>query len=243
MDYEVQLEPAAERDQTQEALVVAFADGRVERMRLHEYSRVYAIPGLYEEVVQRRLECQSPRRLADLLVACAGRAGTLPPDLRVLDVGAGNGVVGEELRARGVEVLVATDNISEARAAAVRDRPGLYADYLVGDVDDLPELGPLIRERDLNSIVAAGALAFGHVSAASFARLWEHFPPGAWFAVSLHEELAAPGAGEFADYVDELERDGELVLRERFRHRLTMDGTPIHYLAIVARRPAALPAL
>ena len=116
MDYEIELQPGD--DQTQESLVVRHADGRTERFRLHEYPRVYAIPGLYEEVVQRRLRCASPRRLTELLIGRATDAGTAPAELAVFDLGAGNGVVGEELRARGVATLVASDNIAAARDAA-----------------------------------------------------------------------------------------------------------------------------
>ncbi|HEX8156512.1 MAG TPA: hypothetical protein VF526_03905 [Solirubrobacteraceae bacterium] len=31
--------------------------------------------------------------------------------------------------------------------------------------------------------------------------------------------------------------EGEVVVRERFRHRLTMAGDPIAYVAIVAHKP------
>lgn len=242
MDLEIEFESSAGDDQTQESLVVHHRDGTTERFRLHEYSRVYAVPGLYEEVVQRRLQCASPSRLAELLVACAAEAGVEPGDLGVFDLGAGNGVVGEELRARGVATLVASDNLLAAREAALRDRPGLYAEYLVGDTDDLPQAGDLIREHRLNGLVAAGALGLGHISAASFERLWSAFAGDAWFAVSVHEDLVAPGASDFGDYLAEFERRGdwgEIVVRERFRHRLTMAGDPIHYVAVVARKRRA----
>jgi hypothetical protein len=238
-DYEVELQASAGGDQTQEALVVTYADGSTERFRLHEYPRVYGVPGLYEEVVQRRLQCASPSRLAELVVSCARDGGVETGELGVFDLGAGNGVVGEELRARGVTRLVASDNIAAARDAALRDRPGLYAEYLVGDTDDLPQVGALIRTQQLNCLVAAGALGLGHISAASFHRLWSAFPGGAWFAVSVNEDLAKPGASDFGDYLAEFEQRGdwgEIVLHERFRHRLTMAGDPIHYVAIVARK-------
>ncbi|MEA2480487.1 MAG: hypothetical protein QOJ07_2409, partial [Thermoleophilaceae bacterium] len=163
--------------------------------------------------------------------------------LRVFDLGAGNGVVGEELAARGVRTLVGSDNIPEARDAAVRDRPGLYADYLVGDIADLPAAPQVVREHGLNALVCAGALGLGHISAASFDRLWAAFPPGSWFAVTIGEALAEPGGSDFGDYLDGLARDparGEIVHRERFRHRLTMAGAELYYLAIVARK-ASIP--
>ena len=238
MDYEVELKPG--RDQTEESLVVRHADGTTDRFRLHEYDRVYAVPGLYEEVVQRRLQSASATVLAQLLTACAADAGTPAADLAVFDLGAGNGVSGEELRAHGVGTIVASDGIEEARDAARRDRPGLYAEYLVGDTDDLPEVPDLIREHALNALVCAGALGLGHITADSFHRLWCVFAPGAWFSVSLHEDLAEPGGSDFGDYLagfEAREDGGEILLREPFRHRLTMAGEPITYVAIVARKP------
>jgi hypothetical protein len=237
MDYEVQLQPG--RDQTEESLVVRYPDGTTDRFRLHEYDRVYAVPGLYEEVVQRRLKSASATILAERLVAYAAAAGIAAADLAVFDLGAGNGVSGEELRARGVGTLVASDASAAARDAAQRDRPGLYAEYLVGDTDDLPQVPALIAEHGLNALVTAGALGLGHVSADSFHRLWSAFGAGAWFSVSLHEELAEPGGSDFGDYLAGFEArpdGGEILLREPFRHRLTMGGEPITYVAIVARR-------
>ena len=239
MDYEVELQPG--RDQTEESLLVRHADGTTECFRLHEYDRVYAIPGLYEEVVQHRLHSASATILAERLVASAANVGLEASQLAVFDLGAGNGVSGEELRARGVGALVASDSIDAARDAAQRDRPGLYAEYLVGDTDDLPQVGDLIREHGLNALVCAGALGLGHISAGSFHRLWSAFPAGAWFSVSLHEDLAEPGGSDFGDYLAGLEAredGGEILVREPFRHRLTMAGEPITYVAVVARKRA-----
>ena len=187
-----------------------YADGTEEAFRLHEYTRVYAVPGLYEEVVQERLRCASPtHRWRSALLGCAADAGVQPADIAVFDLGAGNGVMGEALRERGVPTLVASDNITEARDAALRDRPDLYTEYLVGDTDELPQVPELIREHGLNALVAAGALGLGHISAASFHRLWCAFPPGAWFAVGLHVDLAEPGGSDFGDYLAGFEdRDG-----------------------------------
>ncbi|MBA3359520.1 MAG: class I SAM-dependent methyltransferase [Thermoleophilaceae bacterium] len=235
MNYTVELDDGAGRDQAAESLVVRFADGREERMRLHEYDRVYAIPGLYEEVVQRRLECLSPRVLADALLAHAGLA---PEDLRVFDLAAGNGVTGEELAARGVAELVGSDNIPEARDAAERDRPGLYSTYVVGDIDETPELRELVRSHSLNALVCAGALGLGHISAASFDRLWSEFPAGSLFSASVEESLAEPGGSDFGDYLAELDSgdEAEVLQRERFRHRSLMGGGEVHYVAVVARK-------
>jgi SAM-dependent methyltransferase len=243
IDYTVTLEDGPDRDQTEEAFTVTFGRRRSERLRLHDYDRVYAIPGLYEEVVQRRLRCASPGKIADVLLRVAELERRAPHLLRVLDLGAGNGLVGEELRARGVQVLVGTDSSRAARDAAVRDRPGLYASYVVGDLNGLPELGTAVRELGINCIVCAGALGFEHIEAHSFAELWDLLPPGAMFALTVHEDLAQPGTSDIGDELAALGASAsarvggtEIVISERFRHRLSMAGEPIHYLAIGARK-------
>jgi trans-aconitate methyltransferase len=238
VDYTVELETEAGRTQSEEVLAVTYSDGRAERMRLHEYERVYAVPGLYEEVVQHRLECASPAKIAEAVVAAAGACGEAAADLRVFDLGAGNGVVAEELGRHGVQTFVGLDNIDEARDGAERDRPGLYAEYLVGDLADHPRVPAAIEEHRLNCLVAVGALGMGHISAESFDAAWRRFPPGSWLAVTIPEELVDPGSSDFGDYLEEESSAGRLhvVERERYRHRLLMDGSEVHYVAIVARR-------
>ncbi len=234
MRWSVELDTSPGRGQDEEALTVTWEDGRAERMRLHEYERVYAIPGLYEEVVQRRLAYLSPAMLADALVDAAAAQGG-PSPLRVFDLGAGNGIGGEELRARGVETLVGSDNIAAARDAAVRDRPGLYAEYLVGEVETL-DPHALVARHALNAVVCAGALGMGHITAEAFAALWAAFPPSALFAASLHEDLAEPGGSDFGDWFADPPAGTVMLGRKRFRHRLTMAGDPLHYVAVTARK-------
>jgi predicted TPR repeat methyltransferase len=131
LPFTAELDPTPDRRQGQEEFVLHFG-GRDRRIVLHDYAAVYSVPGLYEEVVQRQLQCASPATVAEALVEAAADAGVAAADVRAFDLGAGNGVVGEEMRARGVTVVAGADGIPEARHAAHRDRPGLYRHYLVG---------------------------------------------------------------------------------------------------------------
>jgi len=131
--FHVSLPPQAPRQPGQEVIEVTFADGRTEHVGMHEYTRIYAVPGLYEEIVQRRLHCRSPEQVATMLAAAIRERGWAPEQVRVLDFAAGNGVSGEALAARGLRPVGAIDILAEARTAARRDRPGLYELYLVGD--------------------------------------------------------------------------------------------------------------
>lgn len=237
--FEVELDQRAGTGQGEESLTVTLADGSVERMRLHDYDRVYSIPGLYEAVVQDRLECASPARLAQELVDAVRARGGDPAALKVLDIGAGNGLVGEELRARGVkDPLLGLDTEPAAKTAVARDRPGLYRDYFVSGLDDV-DVGRLVQRDGINVLVGAGALGLGHIPPASFERAWSAIPAGGWFAVTASDGVATAEDRELTGYIDSLrrgERDTEVVVFERFRHRLRMSGEPIDYYVIVGRR-------
>ena len=123
----------AAADQDEEWCEVEY-DGRTRRLRFHDYADIYSIPGLYERLIYEELRCESPRVIARLVSDELERRGTDPDSLRVLDLGAGNGIVAEELRDIGAGHFVGVDIIEEAAEAAERDRPGLHDEYVVADL-------------------------------------------------------------------------------------------------------------
>ncbi|WP_433785543.1 hypothetical protein ACQPX6_03815 [Actinomycetospora sp. CA-101289] len=235
--WTVELDTTPGRRQAQEEFVLHHPDGGDERIVLHDYARVYAVPGLYEEVVQHRLQCASPATVAGALVEAAEAEGRSADGLRAFDLGAGNGVVGEELRDRGVTVVAGADGVDEARDAAHRDRPGLYAHYLVGERLDVDEVTALVHDEGLTALVAAGAVGEGHVPVDALAQLWDAFPPGSFLALTL----AGGEGGKDATDVEQMiadttasEHPSRTVVRRRFRHRVSMAGDELYYLVLVA---------
>lgn len=240
-DWTVELDPTPGRRQGEEQFLL-HRDGATEAIVLHDYARVYSVPGLYEEVVQRRLECASPATVAAALVEGADAAGVPPGELRVFDLGAGNGVVGEELQARGATVVAGADGITEARDAARRDRPGLYAHYLVGETLDVDEIRGLVASEGLTALVAAGAVGEGHVPVDALEQLWAAFPPGSFLALTLKDGGPATGDHDVRDVLAMIERlagdehPTRTVVRRSFRHRLSMAGHELQYLVVVAAK-------
>jgi hypothetical protein len=122
-----------------ERISVHHPDGTIEEVALHDYARMYALPGVYEQIVQEDLGCRSPAHVAGLLAGALAALHRRPEETRVIDVAAGNGVSGEALRAAGLHVVLGTDIVPEAREAALRDRPGVYAEYLTLDLTALSD--------------------------------------------------------------------------------------------------------
>ena len=214
---------------------VALGDQEV--VHLHDYARIYAVPGLYEHVVQEQLQCRSPQVAAEGLLRAAARAGLDVSSMTVLDVGAGTGLVGELLSVGGVTRIVGVDALPAARAACVRDRPGVYGSYLVGDLaSGDSELWTELRQHELGGLVSAGAFGGTHAPPAAFVNALAILPPGAPIVLTIDErwmDMSDPDG--FGVAVQQLadRRNLEIVERTRFKHRITTTGEPVFYELLI----------
>jgi len=214
--------------------------GRKHRLRLHDYAEIFETPGLYESLVYRALGCRSPERVLRSLQDALAGAGQTLGDLRVLDLGAGNGVVGELLRSAGATRVLGVDILPEARRAARRDRPATYSDYLVTDLtaptDDAERR---LREFAPNTLVVVAALGFGDIPPAAFQRAFDLLPPGGWLAMCIRDRfLLQEDESGFGRLLRRLvtERTIEVVSRETYVHRMSVTGEELHYVALVGRK-------
>jgi predicted TPR repeat methyltransferase len=212
----------------EEVFEVTFDDGRVESFSMHEYGRVYAVPGLYEEVVQRMLGCATPDVVARMLAS----ASPHPAALRVLDLGAGNGVSGSSLAAAGLRPVVAVDIEPAARPATLRDRPGLYDLVLTADVASLAEEDEAaIRALEPNALTLVGAIGNDHVGPAELRAAALLLTPEALVAYAYPEY---EDDGELLAVLASLGAVAELG-RETYVHRRTASGDERTWKASVVR--------
>jgi SAM-dependent methyltransferase len=224
---------------------VARIDGAWRELRFHDYSRLYEVEGLYERLFYDILKCESPFTVRRILASVLASEQVPPQMLRVLDLGAGNGIMGQELVRMGVEKVVGVDILSEAATAAQRDRPGIYADYIVVDLCDPPpdERARLAAQR-FNCLTCVAALGFGDIPPRAFREAFNVVVDGGWIAFTLKEEfLNGSDSSGFARLVEAAVQEGLLELREqrRYRHRLSTAGEPLHYVAMVGRKTRDMP--
>jgi predicted TPR repeat methyltransferase len=223
-----------------EAYFLITEDGRERRLDFHDYAEIYRHPGLYEQLFYQRLKCTSPAKLTELLRSAAGKAGVDPTQLRVLDVGAGNGMVGELLVAHGSARVVGIDNIEEAERAADRDRPGAYDAYYVADLTNLsPELRAELIEWNFDAMTTVAALGFGDIPVAAFAAAYNLVKTDGWIAFNIKETfLETSDDSGFSRLVKRMIHDDYLKLHhlERYRHRLSIEGNMLYYYAIVGQK-------
>lgn len=206
-------------------------------IRFHDYGDLYEVPGLYERLFYDILECDSPATVCGTLLQELARTSGDPRGLRVLDLGAGNGMVGEELANAGARHLVGVDIIDAARQATDRDRPGLYQDYLVTDMTALPERQrERLRRHEFNCLTCVAALGFGDIPTKAFIEAFNLVARGGWIAFNIKETfLNGDDSSGFSRLIASMIADGTLAIRsrKRYRHRRATNGDPLYYVAVV----------
>ncbi|MFP5073160.1 class I SAM-dependent DNA methyltransferase [Pseudonocardia nantongensis] len=232
-------EPTESYEQDVEYCVVDTGTGWTE-YRFHDYDRLYTIPGLYEKLFYDVLQCCSPAVVCDLLAEQLSAERVDPAGLRVLDVGAGNGIVAEELRERRIGKVVGVDIIPEARVAAERDRPGTYADYHVVDLTALDgDESASIASGGFDALTCVAALGFGDIPPEAFRVAFDMVAVDGFVAFTLRDDFLSDGdTSGFGGLVKSMLDSGELeqLGSTVYRHRLATTRDPLFYRAVVARK-------
>jgi SAM-dependent methyltransferase len=220
-------------------------NGRWQRHRLHDYHELYNIPGLYEGLFNRLLRTSSPLRVVSLLNDVMSELGDNVEDLRVLDLGAGSGLVGYELQNLNVDAVVGVDIIQEARMATLRDRPWCYDDYFVADFTQLePQTAASIRSYDLNALTCVAALGFGDIPTKAFIQAIDLIDTPGWLAFNIKEMFVQEkDVSGFDALIRQLARDDIIRIEayRRYQHRISCAGEPLYYIAMVARKLREVP--
>lgn len=214
------------------------------RLRFHDYGELFGRPGLYDYLFYDLLECQSPRRVVGLMADVRADLGIAEP-LRVIDLGAGNGLAGKELKAVGATEIVGVDILEEARAAAQRDLPGVYSGYLVDDMTQpRPETDRRLRELRPNALTCVAALGFGDIPPRAYHRAASYVASGGLLAFNIKEEfLDARYTYGFSELMRRMVNDGVARLEgtRRYCHRRSATGEPIYYTAMVVTKLREIP--
>lgn len=220
-------------------------NGEDVKFRFHDYDEIYSRPGLYEQIFYDRLKCASPQKVGENLKNTLDANHKVMTELRVLDLGAGNGIMGDVLRTYGVSRLIGVDIIPEAKTAATRDRPGVYDEYYIEDFCSLSDsVRSELNDWSIDCLTSIAALGFADIPVKAFWEAVNFVQDGGWVAFNIKETFFdnADHSG-FSRFIRELIFSEYLDIHqlERYRHRLSIDGTPIYYFSLVAQKMADIP--
>jgi len=216
-------------------------EGRWEHVLLSDRERLLALPGLYDQLVGEMLRCRAPKQAIGLFTSVLADRDIPARHLSVIDLGAGNGVVAEELRRLGVDSVVGIDVLPQARVAADRDRWGMYDDYLVADAAELSKTDyRRLIANDPDVLVAVAPVGQHDLSTKAFATAFNAIRTGGWVVIDVRDELDHSPFAQMLRQMTQLQ-----VIRmeatKRYVQRLNVDGETIESVAIVARKLHDLP--
>ena len=215
------------------------------KIRFHEYNKIYSIPGLYEYLFYNKLKCCSPKTICTLLNEEINKSQINMNELSVLDIGAGNGIVGEQLLELGVKNVYGIDIIEEAVEAVNRDRGEVYRDYFIVNLCDIPNsIYNELKLKKFNCLTCVAALGFGDIPPKAFATGFNLLLTPAWVAFNIKKEFFdGDYSSDFSKLINNMIENNILELKSLkfYRHRLSMQGNPIHYAAIIGRKLSNIP--
>jgi len=230
--------------QEEECCIVEL-NGVQQRIRFHDYHEIYRIPGLYECLFCDKLGCVSPEVVTSLLKDAVADSSASLSELYILEIGAGNGTVGELLKKQGIHTIVGIDIVPEAAEATRRDRPTVYDDYFVADLQNLSsDTSEILLAKGFNCLVAVGALGFGDIHPKAFANACNFIAQDGWIAFNIKEDfLETSDKTGFSRLIRDMIERGviEVQVKHRYRHRFSVSGQPLHYVGLIARKKAAIP--
>ena len=226
--YRVQFPPIESQELGQDEVFFYLVENDQKvKFRFHDYSEIYKRPGLYEQIFYDRLKCNSPAKVSEILQQAVRASDRLFTQMRVLDLGAGNGMMGEELKRVGVARMVGADIISEAMEATYRDRPGVYDEYYVEDFTNLSDkTKEEISDWGINCFTTVAALGFGDIPPKAFYQGLSFVQNGGFAAFNIKKTfLDHSDQNGFSRLIRELIFSEYLTLHhlELYRHRLSMD--------------------
>ncbi len=216
------------------------------KIRFHDYGEIYKIPGLYEQLFYERLKCQSPSKVTSILKSSIAQSQNSNfSELRVLDLGSGNGMMGELLEKEGVSRLVGVDIIPEAYDATIRDRPFVYDAYYVYDFCNLnKEQRDEMTSWSFDCLTCVAALGFGDIPTKAFVVAFNLIKNNGWIGFNIKETfLQKSDESGFSKTIRELifSEYLDIFILERYRHRFSVEGEPLYYFAIVGWKNGDIP--
>lgn len=235
--YDIEFE-APETSRQSDEFFRATVDGKRQRFNIHDYATLYRIPWLYDIALYHNLDCRTPTEMSGAIDEVWNSLGVDRSGFRALELGAGSGAFGHELKhTLGIPHLEAIDICPEAAEAAERDRPGLYDAYHIDDLTGLsPQTEASLYASEFNVVAMASATGWGnHIPLAGFEQSFDLLVRGGWFIFHVKPNDPDPECIELCQWVEGKAASGKLDQKYRGSHfhRKSSNGSEIFYDVVI----------
>ena len=130
----------------------------------------------------------------------------VPKEAKILDAGAGTGLVGELLVKQGYSNLVAMDlSLGMLKEARAKNAYREFHHMVMGETLDFPT-------DSFDAVISVGVLTLGHAPASSLDELIRVTKPGGYIAYTLRPDVYRDNG--FKENQDALEAEGKWILAE-----------------------------
>lgn len=245
-NFQIRLPDNIENLPINEEYVFITENGRERRLKLHDYAEVYRIPGLYNYLALEKLAYRSPQVMATLLIENLKNSGESVEELKLLELGAGSGLFGQAVAKLGATSIIGIDIVPEAAEATRRDAPGVYENYFVEDLTQLSKsTRDLLNEKKLNGFICCSALSEGHIPVKAFATGMNLIKDRGWvlFNVAKTSYECQENCPEFVNFYRQAVEKDYLKIHntQPYLHRRFLNGQPLEYVAILAKKQTDIP--
>jgi len=226
-----------------EAFFTLLEEDENKKIRFHDYHLIYSRKGLYEQLFYERLKCTSPQKISKSLYNVVNEFTGSFTSLRVLDLGAGNGMMGNELFKLGVARIIGLDVIPEASGACERDYPGIYDSYYILDLNDKKSDIEDLKSWELNCMSTIAAIGFDDIPPFTFLRAFNLIQDNGWIAFNIKDSFFEnEEISNFSVMVKKIliQNYLEVYLIEKYRHRISIDGLPLYYYSIIGKKKCSI---
>ncbi len=145
----------------------------------------------------------------------------------------------------GVDSIMDIDILPEAKKATFRDRPEIYDDYLVTNLADMPKKHKIkLEEEHFNCLTTVAALGFDDIPPIAFLRALDFIETPGWIAINIKEDfLHEDDTSGFCRLIRQMNREKLMQIQcyRRYRHRISITGKPLYYVAMIAKKLKAVP--
>jgi len=174
------------------------------------------------------------------------QAGMKKENLKILDVAAGTGLVGEELKKKGFNVdLVTALDMSDEMLEVARKKK-VYGRFIQSPFGTTMPKGHDMKPRSYDCVIMCGGFAAGHVPLASLHTMARLCKEGGFLINSMTKQYAdfVEEYKRIDQYVEELEEDGvwKIMFRRILQQYTKGNQGLVHAMQVTKREPKSGPA-
>jgi SAM-dependent methyltransferase len=214
-------------------------NGKESRIKLHDYAKIYSMPGLYEQLAVEILGYKSHKFMAAFLSEELKKYKIPFDSISVLELGSGSGLFGREIYKKGIKYLIGTDIVPEAAEAANHGDNKIYQHYFIEDFTKIKSsTKEFITNKKLNVFVCCSALSDGHIPINAFINGINLIDINGWVVFNISKLSYENKENEIMTFFNEAVEKQQLkpIAIKSHAHRKFCNGDDLEYMTLLVKK-------